>query len=157
MLSTLYTTILSAILCHTAVGLEPIRDSALYADQMGTCLDVARAAAAVNMDIPVVVALAWSESRFKKGAISKTGAFGPLQVTKFWCPHECKDSISAGVRALRSLVETKKSLHVGLCHYACGNICSPAGERYSRHIQRVARQLGHRTPLFNKGTISRNN
>lgn len=127
--------------CDIAISQEPT--TTIYPNQMGVCLAVARAAREFDVEVPVVIALAWSESRFREDVVSSKGAFGPLQVTKFWCDN-CADPVAAGVNALKTLKRSKGSIDRALCHYACGNKCSDAGKKYSKYIQNRAKKISSR-------------
>lgn len=134
--------VMQFVLCHNAISSEPLIEK--YPGQMAVCLEVVKEARAQNVDVHVMVALAWSESRFQADKVSAAGAFGPLQVTKFWCPGNCKDPVEAGVRAMRTLKKMKGTTDLALCHYACGNICYPTGKKYAKYIQRAAKKLSRR-------------
>jgi hypothetical protein len=134
--------VMQFVLCHTAISSEPLIQK--YPSQMIVCLDVVQEAESQQVEVPVMVALAWSESRFQTDKVSTAGAFGPLQVTKFWCPGNCKDPVEAGVRAMRTLKKMKGNTELALCHYACGNICYPTGKKYAKYIQRAAKKISRR-------------
>lgn len=110
------------------------------------CARVASTASVLGADARLVVALAWSETRFRGDLVSSVGAVGPLQIVpRWWCPSgdvAACDTVAAGVRAL-TLLTAEHGEVGGLCHYACGTVCRPGCARYARHIVR-ARRIGWR-------------
>lgn len=132
-----------AIALAAAALFAPIayaREAACPADRLDTwlvCQEVAFAAHNSGIPVRLATTLAWSESRFQPGAVSPTGAMGPLQIKpQFWCPSGRAEGCNltlAGTMALRRLTD-RFGLERGLCHYASGNDCNDRALRYARFI-----------------------
>jgi soluble lytic murein transglycosylase-like protein len=101
------------------------------------CQEVALAAELSGVPVRLATVLAWSESRFRAGAVSTAGCVGPLQVApRYWCPGGVPDGcdlVMAGTMALRELTD-RFGLEGGLCRYAAGNSCNDRSLRYARFI-----------------------
>jgi len=112
----------TAILCALLLSGLPRHD---------TCHAVAAEAQRQGVPVTVALAVGWQESRFNADAVSKRGAVGPLQVMPH---HHPGDPLEQGVAKLRRLYVKHDGWPLALCHYACGNVCYPAGERYARRV-----------------------
>ncbi len=111
-------------------------------DQYLICAKVGWEADLQGVDRKLAMTLAWSESRFHEHALSTEGAYGPLQVTKWWWkPGE--DPIEKGIIALKHCIERtgRGDPLRGLCHYAEGNICTEKGRKYAQYLLSVSRKL----------------
>lgn len=94
-----------------------------------------------SFDVFVVAALAYTESRFNKSAVSSAGARGILQVLpKYWCrgskSTKC-NYLSAGFRAWGYYRERSPTLREALCKYASGRSCGKRSTRATRYADRV--------------------
>jgi len=113
-----------------------------------------------GFDVPIVVELAWSESRFLPKARNKmSGCSGILQASpKFWCPggkREGCDLQAAGLRALRAYLAQQKvtpmlcgpgrkcreKVTQAICHFKSGNTCTPKGLRGAKLVVQKADKL----------------
>lgn len=101
----------------------------------------------------LAIAVAYTESRFNDKAVSRSGAVGVMQVIpKFHCKENKKhcDLIAKGVGLLARLKKKYKTWSDALCHYASGNVCRPAGERYSRKVLRLAQRVERSASEWNR-------
>lgn len=109
------------------------------------CADVAVSARLEGAPPDLAVALAWSESRFRRDLTSRHGAAGPLQVVPRWaCPGgraEGCDLVRAGARVLRAQLDRHGDAARAVCHYAAGNDCNARAARYGRFVAARARDL----------------
>ena len=107
---------------------------------VGTCHDVLTVAERAGLDLPLVAAIAYTESRFRADAESRAGAVGPLQVLpKYHCPNRRRagcDLVAAGVGAIiRHLdVYGRKGLAAVLCHWNAGNACGEKGRLFAKIV-----------------------
>jgi hypothetical protein len=114
-------------------------------ERYSTCLEVAQAVAGD----PLLVSLAWEESRFNAEAKSRRGALGPLQaMPAHWCPggkaKGC-DLVAAGLGAVvawkgRFPGVDRRGVPLWLCHYNAGNECGGSSRDYARRIWLRARR-----------------
>ena len=114
-------------------------------ERVHNCLEVAEYASKnEGVDTELAIAVAWTESRFNAKAKSKAGAMGLMQVIpKFHCDpkeKEC-DLVEKGVSLLERLKKKYGTWSDALCHYASGNVCRPAGERYARKVLGMERKI----------------
>ena len=121
--------------------------TAEHADRMEkrmlVCLEVVHWAAQEEVDPWLAVSVAYHESRLTRGAVSKVGAQGPMQVLpKYWCQTKQVEGcrlVHAGVKALKR-VTTKFGVEKGLAKYAGGNNPGPVARQYAKTVSRWARR-----------------
>lgn len=114
------------------------------------CVDVASEALHQGVDPVLAVAVAWRESAWTRGAVSKAGAVGPMQVIpRFWCKSKPCDYIEAGVRALKYYTE-KHGEQGGLCAYLSGKPCQYGGGTVSAYRSSVIMKALKFNELFSK-------
>jgi soluble lytic murein transglycosylase-like protein len=123
---------MTALLCLLMLG--PLAGDV---DRLGTCHDIRAEARAQGVPVPVVLSVAWVESRFNAEAVSRAGAVGPLQVLPRYYPGP---PIAEGVAKLRRLYVKKGSWELAWCHYNAGNVCTARGRAYA---DKVAARLRH--------------
>ena len=108
-----------------------------YGDRMHTCMMIADEADLQGVDKTFALAIAWEESKFKKSAVSKAGAVGPLQVLpRYWCPNGRQrgcDLVEAGIGAIKKLTG-KYDLSKAACHYNSGNKCNRSSRAYATRV-----------------------
>lgn len=110
-----------------------------YQSRMDTCLSLADEADRQSVPVPLVLAVAWVESKFYDKAVSSAGAIGPMQILpQFHCPgkrEEGCDLIARGVEALRKYLSKYSTVEKALCHYNAGNVCGKTGKRYAKRVR----------------------
>ena len=128
-----------------------------YEARLATCLDVAREAETAEIPVSLAVSVAYEESSFLDGLVSKVGARGPLQIIpRYHCPnakgehkpHEragrldkC-DLVVDGVRALKWFWTTyDKDWPLALAHYSSGEKIYPSSRGYARRVIRRSHRL----------------
>lgn len=106
-----------------------------------------------KLDIPLVLGVAWEESRMTEQAKpTKYKCVGPLQIKyQFWCPNS-KGNINAlkrdgllrkcdlfyhGTRALKYYVNKFKPLNKALCYYNNSKKCKGKKNYKSHYVKRV--------------------
>ena len=100
-------------------------------EAMSVCLEVASAAHYSAVPPEIAVALAFTESRMDRDAVSSRGARGPLQVLpRYYCPRgrvKGCDLVPVGIDALeRNLLRyggDPVDWHATLCHWNSGHTC----------------------------------
>lgn len=136
-------------LCLLATAPLPDR---MVDERMPVCLEVAtRAAEAPDLDVYLVTAVAWEESKFHPDKESKAGARGPLQaIPKYFCPDgklEGCDLTLAGFTAMRRF--RARFADDWLCHYNQGNAdCGRKARKYARRVTRLSESLRKRLTFF---------
>lgn len=104
-----------------------------------TCEHVAASAEAHGVPVALALALAWHESRLSPAAVSRRGAVGPLQVTR-WLHRRAIDVTGAGVEELARLLGRHRPERA-ICHYQHGGTCPPSGLIRARRVLRLASRL----------------
>ncbi|GMV44055.1 MAG: hypothetical protein AMXMBFR64_57710 [Myxococcales bacterium] len=104
-----------------------------------TCEHVAASAEAHGVPVALALALAWHESRLSPAAVSRRGAVGPLQVTR-WLHRRAIDVTGAGVEELARLLGRHRPERA-ICHYQHGVTCPPSGLIRARRVLRLASRL----------------
>ncbi len=106
-----------------------------------------------KLDIPLVLGVAWEESRMTEQAKpTKYKCVGPLQIKyQFWCPNN-KGNINAikrdgllrkcdlfyhGTRALKYYINKFKPLNKALCYYNNSKKCKRKKNYKSYYVERV--------------------
>ncbi len=124
-------------------------------EAMTTCMQVAIVADRANIDPVYATALAYTESRFRRTAVSSVGAQGPMQVLpQYHCPNGrlrgC-DLVAAGVGALGRYMRRyggwdgtrcgRVNWGEAFCHYNSGRNCYRRSRAFARTVQRRASQI----------------
>lgn len=129
------------IMCGFFWGLQDVPPKPA---QKNICSDVVIASINHGQDTPLMLSIAWHESRFLPNQLSTAGAVGPMQVLpKYWCPKgkaEGCDLVSAGFKAWTTYFEREKGdERNALCRYNSGKKCkhSPGAARYARKVLRT--------------------
>jgi len=121
-----------------ALRAEHVRGAELLA-RGAVCADVVVTAHSHGVDPRMAVAVAFYESRMRRGAESGVGAVGPMQVIpRYWCPGgraEGCDLVAAGMRALAEYT-TRYGTEEGLARYNAGNRPGPRAWEYARRVLR---------------------
>ena len=107
-----------------------------YIDRLDTCERVAKQAELAGEDVPLILSLAFIESRFNPKAVSRSGAVGVMQVLpKYSCYGKPKcDLVKEGLRIWKRFKRRSNSTFETLCKYNSGNRCSAKGKRYARKV-----------------------
>ena len=108
-----------------------------------TCEDVGAAALVEGLSPVLVIALAFTESRFNPEARSPRDAVGPLQVIAwFHCPKKRErgcDVVDAGVKSIK---RCRTRFGSGwLCHWNSGNTCYRRSRLFARIVLKRASEL----------------
>ncbi len=107
----------------------------------------------INLDIPLMLGVAWEESRMtEQRRPNRYKCVGPLQIKyQFWCPNK-KGSINAikrdgllsncdlfyhGTRALNYYLNKFKPLNKALCYYNNSTKCNRKNNYQSNYVKRV--------------------
>ena len=102
------------------------------------CLDVAQTAVERKQEPSILISLAYYESRFDPNAVSKRGAFGPLQVMRrFWTGHP----VEAGLDAWEHWRGKALSDRQGLAHYNAGRNPGPKAFRFADRVLGLAEKI----------------
>ena len=116
---------------------------------------------ASNFDPTLILSIMYVESRFKKKAVSRSGACGLMQLIPKWnkeringklVKHSCEKimeprrNIRLGVIALKNWLEATGDLDRALCGYNAGNICRkkvkyPARFPYVKAVKRAQKRI----------------
>lgn len=111
------------------------------------CQRVAAEARRHGVPVPVACALAYEESRFTDGPVSRVGAVGPMQVVpRYACPRgrlDGCDTVAVGVAYLGTLAR-RHGLPEALCRYNAGNVCTAPARRFARAVLARARTMSAR-------------
>lgn len=114
------------------------------AHRLATCKRVAIEAEAAKVPRDVLLAQAWTESRFNNHRVGKAGEISALQVLpRYHCPNRVAkgcDGIRRGA-TLHARLRRKYGDRRALAVYNAGPRNWRAGLRYARKIQRLARRL----------------
>jgi len=114
-----------------------------------------------KLDPTLILSMMYVESRFKKNAVSRSGACGLMQLIPKWnkekingklVRHSCKKimepkrNIRLGVIALKKWLKATGSLDRALCGYNAGNICRkkvkyPSRFGYVKAVKRVQKRI----------------
>ena len=134
--------IVAATLCAQAMTWNVARP---YDMAYRTCLEVAQGAALEGIPADLVIALAFTESRFNPKARSSRGALGPLQVLpRYHCPSRkaagC-DLVAAGLSALSRYRTKYGDWSSVLCHWNSGNECYRRSRLFARIVLKRMRAL----------------
>lgn len=129
--------------CVTAIGW--ISPSEITAERFNTCVAIGTQAVVEDVDMHMAIAVAYTESRFSRDAVSPAGARGPMQVKPvFHCPggklKGC-DLITAGLRALKKYIKKYKRWPDALCHWNSGNKCYRRSRLFARIVLKRRRAL----------------
>lgn len=105
------------------------------------CEDIVVMSLKSGEDPPLMLSIAWAESRFYPNRKSSQGAVGPMQVMpKYWCPNGKRqgcDLVEAGFNAWQTYFEMEKGDEAeALCRYNSGKKCkhSPGARVYARKV-----------------------
>ena len=119
-----------------------------------------------NLDIPLVLGVAWEESRLtEQKKPTKYNCVGPLQIKyQFWCPNK-KGYINAikrdgllkkcdifyhGTRALKYYIERFKPLNKALCYYNNSKKCKGKKNYRSHYVKRVNKYTNKIRKIYRK-------
>ena len=133
----------------TIAALQVIPDSGLsyqrqvakrrLPDKFNVCLDVVHMAQTFNLDPALVAAISLVESKFEMGAVSSSGAVGPLQILpEYHCPDgdvsKC-NLLYHGAKAVQKFLNRypEDELEM-LCHYNSGTVCNKKSREYARIV-----------------------
>lgn len=114
-----------------------------------------------GFDPTLILSMMYVESRFKKNAVSRSGACGLMQLIPKWnkekidgklVKHSCKKimeprrNIRLGVVALKRWLKSIGSLDRALCGYNAGNVCRkkikyPSKFGYVKAVKRTQRTI----------------
>lgn len=134
------------LICSALLSIYP--NVSNYEIRMHTCVEVADAASANDIDPILLVSIGWVESGMKPNAVSSAGAIGPLQVIpRYFCPEgKAKgcDTIKAGVRAFKEWKRHFKEDTKVLCHYNAGWRCGPQSRKYAKKVLRIYKAISAR-------------
>lgn len=113
-------------------------------ERLATCVRVASEAARAKVPRDVLLAQAWTESRFNNRRVGKAGEISALQVLpRYHCPGRTAkgcDGIRRGA-ALHARLRRKYGDRRALAVYNAGPSNWRAGLRYARKVRRLARRL----------------
>ena len=96
-----------------------------------------------GLDSYELAALAWRESRFDPGVVSRTGCMGPMQVNPTWSPYKKREiagyegGVAAGVLAILYWKEREGDQWMHC--YNSGNPCH--APRYVQQVQQIRAEL----------------
>ena len=106
--------------------------------RLPVCMRVATAAHDANLNVGLVVSLAWEESGFTERSVSSAGAIGPFQVLpRYFCPSGRRagcDLYKAGIDAILGWNRRYPKVADTLCHYNSGNRCYKSSRNYAGRI-----------------------
>ena len=112
------------LMCTTILNSEPMPETKLNS-RVDNCVELGQAAETYGHDPLMVIAIAHTESRFDKHAVSRAGAVGILQILpKYFCPSvgPC-NHLQAGLFAWRQWKKVYRSKKDALCGYNSGKRC----------------------------------
>ncbi len=137
------------LMCILATS--PLPDSYL-GDRLPACVKIASATVDAKMDIPLVLSIAWEESKFKMDAVSSAGALGPLQILpRYHCPGGKADGcdlVENGLKAITKYMSKHKVMKEALCHYNGGNVCGKGSKKYANRVIARMKSLSRRSKLI---------
>jgi hypothetical protein len=122
-----------------------------------------------KLDIPLVLGVAWEESRMtEQSKPTKYKCVGPLQIKyQFWCPNN-KGNINAikrdgllskcdlfyhGTRALKYYITKFKPLNKALCYYNNSKKCRGKKNYKSHYVKRVNKYTKKIRSIYKKYNI----
>ena len=128
----------AVILCTLLLNLPT---SPEHSEAMATCLVIAHTAEAHGESMPVLLSLAWHESRLRWSAKSRVGAVGPLQVIpRFWMVSEpCE--VAAGVQAFRFWRSKSMGMVEAVAKYNAGHKPKPRAFIFANRVVALAEAL----------------
>lgn len=130
-------------LCMSILSTEAMPVEKMYSRAIN-CTHLAELSVDYGHDPLMVIAIAHTESRFNKDAVSKAGARGMLQVIpKYFCPKSglC-DYTRAGLEAWGRWKSRYRNLRDSLCGYNSGRRCKK-NHRSSGYANLVLRKYRH--------------
>lgn len=108
------------------------------------CEDIVVMSLQSGEDPPLMLSIAWNESRFLPNRKSTAGAVGPMQIMpKYWCPRGKRkgcDLVEAGFNAWQTyFLMEKGNEREALCRYSSGRRCkqSSSARRYAKKVLRT--------------------
>lgn len=126
------------LMCIQLLSVEAMPKNKLDA-RAENCVELADMAYEADVDPLIVIAIAHTESRFNKTAVSSAGARGIMQVLpRYFCPKTGKcDYTKAGFKAWRAWSKGR-GYEEALCRYNSGRSCknSARAKVYSNSVMR---------------------
>lgn len=122
-------------LCTGIITTEPMKESTRVVKETA-CVELVQKASEVGHDEFIIIAIAHTESRFNKNAVSKAGAVGIMQILpKYFCPKKGPCNYTeAGFRAWEAW-SRNRTMKESLCRYNSGRPCSESAR--ARHYSYV--------------------
>ena len=114
-----------------------------YSHRLNICEQVAREAELAGEDVPLILSMAWIESRFNPKVVSRDGAVGVMQVLPRYTCHgrpKC-NLIREGLRLFKRWKRRSNSTFEAVCRYNSGNRCSRKGKSYAKRVLQKKRWL----------------
>ena len=106
--------------------------------RMDSCVRAGIYAEYRGVDVELVAALGWHESRWIGDRVSRAGAVGPLQVITRYCRVE--DVIHCGVEQLRHHLRRIDAVE-SVCRYNSGRVCKESSLPWSRNVVYLSNYL----------------
>lgn len=139
-----------------------------HSEAMATCLVIAQEAELQQQSVPMLISLAWHESRLRWTARSNRGAVGPLQILpRFWmrdtwhsrmirencsrCPDCCvwtsarSKEVEAGVRAFKYWLSKSSGMVEAVAKYNAGHKPPKKAFRFANRVVALADALSEET------------
>ena len=119
-----------------------------------------------DLDIPLVLGVAWEESRFtEQSKPNRYKCVGPMQIKyKYWCPNS-NDKVTIvkadgvlsncdlfyhGVKAFKYYIKKFKPLNKAICYYNNSNKCTEKNNYESRYVKDVKKHISKIRKIFKK-------